>query len=84
MNMQLKKKEVTMKKQRIPRKLKKKIPKNTPYCYSFHNKLNRKEKGFSYHIKPCVFYKHLTGIEGYCTLIKCEIDDQVKSCGLRC
>lgn len=72
-----------MKKQRIPRKLKKKIPKNTPYCYSFSKKLNRKENVFGYHIKPCGFYKYLTGIGGCCTLIKCEIDDQVKSCGLR-
>lgn len=70
-------------KQRIPRKIKKKIPKGTPYCYSPNNKLNRKEKGFTFHIKPCGFYKRVEGIEGYCKLYNCEVDDQCKSCGLR-
>lgn len=63
---------------RIPRKLKKKIPKDTPYCYEPDCEKNKKETGFTYWIKPCVFYS-----KGYCKLIKCEIMDQVKSCGIK-
>jgi len=55
-------------KYRTPRKLKKKIPKDTFYCYD---------------IKPCKFYTYVDGLEGYCSLIKCEITDQVKECGER-
>lgn len=66
-------------KKRIPRKLKKKIPEGF-YCY----------RGLSfdwstgiYKIKPCPFYKHIEGIEGRCSLLNCEIDDQVKNCGIK-
>jgi hypothetical protein len=70
-------------KQRIPRKIKKQIPKGSPYCYTMDMKKQRKEKGFTLHIKSCGFYKHVEGVEGYCRLLNCEIDDQCKSCGLR-
>ena len=72
-----------MKKKRIPRKIKKKIPKNTPYCYQIDNKKQRKEKGFVFHIKSCVFYKYTGSIFGHCKLFNCEVEDQCKSCGLR-
>lgn len=70
---------------KVPRKLKKKIPKGM-YCYSF---------------KTCVFYDNIKikdkRIEtkdeidlefpneyiGFCKLVKCEIDDQCKSCGIK-
>lgn len=52
---------------KLPRKIKKKIPKNTPYCYSRFT---------------CKYYKHIEGVEGYCKLIKYEVEDQMKSCGL--
>jgi hypothetical protein len=70
---------------RIPRKLKKKIPKNTPYCYSPDFKKNESQKElFPYWIKPCTFYtrKYQEGIDGWCNLIKCEVMDQCKSCGI--
>jgi hypothetical protein len=70
---------------RIPRKLKKKIPKNTPYCYEPDYKKNAQQKSlFPYWIKPCPFYQH-TGekIFGWCRIIKNEVMDQCKSCGIK-
>ena len=70
---------------KIPRKLKKKIPKNTPYCYEPDFKKNAQQKSlFPYWIKPCSFYQH-TGEEifGWCKLIKYEVMDQCKSCGIK-
>jgi hypothetical protein len=70
---------------RIPRKLKKKIPKNTPYCYEPDYKKNAQQKSlFPYWIKPCPFYQH-TGEEifGWCRIIKNEVMDQCKSCGIK-
>ena len=71
---------------RIPRKLKKKIPKNTPYCYEPDYKKNARQKSlFPYWIKPCHFYTremYEEGFYGYCKLIKNEIEDQCKSCGI--
>lgn len=63
---------------RIPRKLKKKIPKNTPYCYLPDYEKNAKEIGWTYWIKPCPFYQP----GGWCKIIKDEIEDQCKSCGV--
>ena len=64
---------------RIPRKKKKQIPKNIPYCYTpGHFDM---ETGI-YHVKPCPFYEHRKGIEGHCRLLKCDVDDQVKSCDI--
>jgi len=82
------------KKFRIPRKLKKKIPKGM-YCYegtSYQNEV--------YHVKNCEFYKNIKVKDkpenqqdeidkgypnesvGWCKLLKCEIDDQCKNCGI--
>lgn len=69
---------------RIPRKLKKMIPKNTPYCYNPDFKKNAKQESlFPYWIKPCPFYEHKQNIDGWCRLIKCEVLDQCKSCGIK-
>ena len=66
---------------RIPRKIKKKIPSGY-YCYNFLKKKINDEKveNTLYRIKPCIFYQHIEGLEGYCKLLKCDIIDQVKSC----
>lgn len=53
---------------KIPRKKKKKIPRDTFYCYD-----NR---------GVCPFYSHIEGIEGLCSLMTCGVDDQVKECGI--
>ena len=69
---------------RIPRKIKKQIPKNTPYCYAPDDKKNAKQKDFfPFWIKTCPFYKHIDEFDGWCKLIKHEIDDQCKLCGRR-
>jgi hypothetical protein len=69
---------------RIPRKLKKKIPKNTSYCYVPDHKKNAKQKElFPYWIKSCPFYQHQEGIDGWCRLVKDEVMDQCKSCGIK-
>lgn len=73
-----------MSKERMPRKIKKKIPKDTVYCYVYDEKKNRKNKELgSYYIKPCGFYEYLDGLEGRCKLCNCGVTDQVKSCSLR-
>jgi len=64
---------------RIPRKKKKQIPKGIPYCYT-PIRFDR-ETGI-YHIKTCPFYSHVEDIDGYCKLLKCGVDDQVKSCSI--
>ena len=68
---------------RLPRKLKKQIPKDTFYCYRPDNKKNRCEKGFTFWFKPCGFYVHRSGLLGYCNLKNCTVFDQVKECGER-
>lgn len=85
------------KKYRIPRKLKKKIPKGH-YCYK---PLGYNIDGFTYNIKPCEFYTSIKmknkpenqqdeitkeypeEFVGWCKLIKYEVDDQCKSCGFK-
>ena len=70
---------------RLPRKIKKKIPKDSFYCYTPTSKMIYPENGLSYYsIKVCPFYKYGEYIFGYCNLIKCEVIDQVKECGERC
>lgn len=70
-------------KNRLPRKLKKKVPKNTPYCYKFKEFL---EDGLGYKITPCPLFTYKLDLDGeyigYCKYLKCEIDDQCKSCGI--
>jgi hypothetical protein len=90
---------------KIPRKLKKKIPKGV-YCYKLTGKTsevwNEEYKTFvtSYHTDVCPFYAHIkfkdkpTHLQdeidleypdeygGWCKLIKYELDDQCKSCGI--
>jgi hypothetical protein len=69
---------------KIPRKLKKKVPKNTPYCYVPDFKKNAQQKElFPYWIKTCPFYQYQEVIEGWCRLVKCEVMDQCKSCGIK-
>lgn len=99
-----------MKKSRIPRKLKKKIPKGI-YCY---NGIKMDWKTGIYKIEPCPFLGHikirdliliennldnkeiaeeiveekekeefLNYTVGFCKFLKCEIDDQCKSCSLK-
>jgi len=63
---------------RIPRKLKKKIPKDIPYCYEPDCEKNKKETGFTYWVKPCPFYSR-----DWCSLVKGEVMDQVKICGCK-
>lgn len=87
---------------RVPRKLKKKIPKGL-YCYTG---INFDYSTGIYHTKPCPFfeYKKHKDIpinqrpdwmddeyvaefgeesDGWCKLLKFDIDDQCKSCGLK-
>ena len=70
---------------RIPRKKKKQIPKDTHYCYTVIGwPLHRDEDGRAYiETKTCPFYEHVEHEEGWCRLVKCEVDDQCKSCGVR-
>lgn len=69
---------------RIPRKLKKKIPKDTFYCYTHISGMIYPKDGLPYYkIKKCPFYKHIDGLEGYCSLVKHDIIDQVKECDER-
>lgn len=90
---------------RIPRKLKKRIPKDTVYCYTPLTNPGVMEDGrWGYKIKVCPFLSSIkfrdlkplpewVGQEqldeygdemvSWCKLVKVEIDDQCKSCGLR-
>lgn len=69
---------------RIPRKKKKQIPKDTPYCYTIKSGWIYPKEGRPYiKTKVCPFYKHIEDVTGYCKLIKYEVDDQVKSCEMR-
>jgi len=65
----------------IPRKLKKQIPVGY-YCYT-PVQAPSAATNWVYKIKSCPFYKHVDELDGYCKLVKCEITDQVKDCGLR-
>ncbi len=84
-----------MTKFRLPRKIKKQIPKGH-YCYK-HIRFS----GFVQLIKSCHFYgnilikdkpEHLKDeidkefpdeIIGWCKLFKCDVDDQCKSCSIK-
>lgn len=90
---------------RIPRKLKKQIPKDTPYCYTPTSNFEiMDDGGYGYTIKLCPFYswrkiKDLNPLPdyldaedilkfgedtvGWCKIVKGEIDDQCKSCGVK-
>lgn len=77
---------------RIPRKKKKTIPNDTPYCYKATSGIIRPKGELPYyHVKRCPFYTNsgysgysgYSGHSGYCKLIKCEVIDQVKECGQR-
>jgi len=68
---------------RIPRKKKKQIPTGM-YCYTYNGKTGYTKDGLLYYgISPCPFYKYHQGIEGYCSVVKGEIEDQVKDCGTK-
>jgi hypothetical protein len=90
---------------RVPRKLKKQIPKNTHYCYTPTSGFKYFEDGsYGFETKVCPFstwikFKDMNPkpewcdekdlIEyadeniNWCKLVKTEIEDQCKSCGLR-
>ncbi len=90
---------------RVPRKLKKQIPKDTHYCYTpTSGWITFKDGRQGYKIKLCPLYscikvkdmnpmpsymdeellsKYGEDEIGWCKLVKYEIDDQCKSCGLR-
>lgn len=66
---------------RIPRKKKKKIPKDTFYCYTAMSNMIFPDEGLPYFkIKPCPYYNNMKEIIGFCSLLKCEVIDQVKEC----
>jgi len=65
---------------RIPRKKKKLIPKDIPYCYT---PIGYDNETHIYHTKVCPFYKHVDGLEGWCKLVKYEVDDQCKVCSIK-
>jgi hypothetical protein len=85
-----------MKKSRLPRKIKKKIPKGV-YCYKG---IHFDSKTGIYHVKKCDFYTNIKmgdkPIElqdeidkeypeeyvGWCNWLTCEIDDRCKNCGI--
>jgi hypothetical protein len=68
---------------KIPRKKKKKIPVGF-YCYTFNGKTGYNKEGLPYYgIDLCPFYQHKEGIDGYCSVVKYEVDDQVKVCGIK-
>jgi len=50
------------------------------YCYEPLSVESSKEKGFIMKVKPCGYFHHIEGIEGYCTLLKCDVMDEVKEC----
>ena len=83
-----------MKKARLPRKIKKQIPKGF-YCYE-----GLKYVGYVYYVRPCPMFKHIKLKDlpidlqdeisdeypeeyvGFCKFLKYEIVDQCKSCGI--
>lgn len=70
---------------KVPRKKKKKIPHGV-YCYGAVSRnpwTNAILGAFGIRTKPCLFYKHVEGLEGYCRLLKSEITDQVKDCSIK-
>ena len=66
------------------RKIVEQIPSDTFYCYKPITDIIREEGKLPYFkTKTCPYFKFITSLEGKCKLYKCEILDQVKSCGLR-
>lgn len=76
-----------MKKFSKRRKIVESIPSETFYCYKpdveKNEEENKKGNYKYYYTKSCKYYKHKKGLIGKCKLFKCEVIDQVKSCGLR-
>ena len=76
-----------MKKFSKRRKIVENIPDKTFYCYKpdVAKNIEAENNGEfdAYYIKPCKYYKYKSGLLGRCKLYKCEVIDQVKSCGLR-
>lgn len=98
-------------KRRVPRKIKKKIPKGL-YCYTPTSGFKKFKSGeYGYSIRLCPMYSYqkrgdildyldpwcfeylqdepedskefLDEFVGFCKFIKCEIDDQCKSCSFK-
>ena len=75
---------------KVPRKLKKKIPRGV-YCYTYKEPIYNKEGEWAgYKIEPCPLYTSKNIVEdgetynvGWCKLVDCEIDDQCKMCGIK-
>ena len=65
---------------KVPRKKKKQTPKNIPYCYT---PIKFDMETGVYHIKPCPFYRNDgESVFGRCSLLDCEIMDQIKECNI--
>jgi len=52
------------------------------YCYETLSIEPSKKYGFIMHTKSCDYYKHVDGIEGYCSLLKRDVWDAVKECDI--
>jgi hypothetical protein len=65
---------------RVPRKIKKKIPKGV-CCYTPIGIIWGLE-AMEFKVRTCSFYHHYEGTEGYCRLTRFGIEDQDKSCGI--
>lgn len=69
---------------KIPRKLKKKIPKDTPYCYTIDwDKIKRQNPTDGVFIIPCPFHSFTIEKGEVCMLTKIQLDNYCKSCGRR-
>ena len=78
---------------RVPRKIKKQIPKNTPYCYTPISGWYVGKDKFSYiKVKHCPLYAKADNGEYYCKLFNkatdnvewdCLLGDQCKVCGIK-
>lgn len=60
------------------------IPKNTLYCYTILSidKHPDDERNIIIRTKYCPFYKFIDGLDGWCNLLKDEVDDSCKICGI--
>lgn len=51
------------------------------YCYRLIS-VKIAKTDFKMKIENCPFYIHINGMEGKCSMLGCEITDQVKDCGI--
>ncbi|MCK5347694.1 MAG: hypothetical protein KAR20_30005 [Candidatus Heimdallarchaeota archaeon] len=62
----------------------KEIPKDTLYCYKILSIDSHPddERNLIIKTKNCPFYKHIDELDGWCIVLKDEIDDCCKICGI--